>query len=268
MRGHSPRKRRARAYSPKPTGRRCAAWCAACALRERSEPTRARRLLAEGGSARSCSCGAGARVRGVLGALQVVVEDCSSAKGMSPDGEGEEQTGAEIRSHTGHTLAHLACLGPRARPSARAPRARRGEAWPRPTPGAAARLGRSGLGQGSGIAPPHHTNRARLTPSDRATLLSPGAQGVFFFAVRRSISRDCRGRPPSGACIPGTWRRSLARQYCKHRRQRGCRYPGAQFRLFHPSSLLGPPTVGQRGVGWLGQNLQAGRRGRQVGCRM
>ena len=155
------------------------------------------------------------------------------------------------------------CLGPRARPSARAPRARRGEAWPRPTPGAAARLGRSGLGQGSGIAPPHHTNRARLTPSDRATLLSPGAQGVFFFAVRRSISRDCRGRPPSGACIPGTWRRSLARQYCKHRWQRGCRYPGAQFRLFHPSSLLGPPTVGQRGVGWLGQNLQAsGQAGR------
>ena len=40
-------------------------------------------------------------MRGVLSPLQVVIaaEDSSPGKGMSP-GEGEERTGAEIRSHT------------------------------------------------------------------------------------------------------------------------------------------------------------------------
>ena len=178
MRGHSPRKRRARAYSPKPTGRRCAAWCAACALRERSEPTRARRLLAEGGSARSCSCGAGARVRGVLGALQVVIEDCSSVKGMSPDGEGEEQTGAEIRSHTGHTLPRSSSSSlSKGASSAQGGGLAEAHAW-RCRPSGAQR---AGAGQRHRPAPPHEPSKADAErPSDAS---EPRCSGRVFFCL-------------------------------------------------------------------------------------
>ena len=64
-------------------------------------------------------------MRGVLSPLQVVIaaEDSSPGKGMSSGGEGEERTGAEIRSHTLPRFSSSSL-------SEGAPSAQ-GEAWPR-----------------------------------------------------------------------------------------------------------------------------------------